>query len=782
MSTALKRNPKELVAQMSLDEKLAQLGSYWVTELLTDLVFDEQKAAPKLFNGIGQITRLGGATNFDAQQSAQTANQIQKYILENTRLGIPALIHEECCSGYTAAGATIFPQAIGMACTWEPELVEAMAVVIRRQMRSVGAHQGLSPLLDITRDPRWGRVEETYGEDPYLVSAMGSAFVKGLQGDSLKDGIIATAKHFVGYGQPTAGKNWAPPLIPERELREVFMAPFEAAVRKSGLKSVMNAYSELDGVPCVISKKLFRKILREEWDFDGYVVSDYWALDEIQRAHQLTSDASQAAAWALEAGIDVELPTLKQYKDPLKEAVETGLVAESLVDQSVALVLAHKFELGFFENPYVEPEQTKKYFDAPENRTLAREVAQKSIVLLKNEANILPLPDDLESIAVIGPNAHAATHMLGDYSYYCAMEGMLNLREDNNAYNVPIQEKLKETEIATPLRTIFEGLQARVGKQTRIQYLAGCDISGDDTSSFDAAVELARNSSVAIVVVGGKSGVTENATCGEHRDRADLHLPGVQEELVRAVHATGTPIIAVLINGRPLNISWLDEHVNAILEAWLPGEQGAEAVAEVIFGDVNPGGKLAITFPRSVGQVPIYYRSKPTSNLFHHGTAIEYEYVDLSNTPLYPFGYGLSYTTFALGKLKLSQSEVAAGGSFTLDVDITNTGEIAGSEVVQLYTRDVSASVTRPVKELKGFKRVYLNPGERKTVQFEVFANQFGFYNQEMRYVLEPGLIKLMVGTSSDDLPLKAEIEIIGDIVDIEGRKEFFSSVTAWQI
>jgi len=774
----MSNNSKQILAQMSLDEKLAQLGSYWVTELLTDLSFDEQKAAKKLSLGIGQITRLAGATNFKARESAQTANRIQKHLIENTRLGIPALIHEECCSGYTARGATIFPQAIGVACTWEPELVEAMAEVIRRQMRAVGAHQGLSPLLDITRDPRWGRVEETYGEDPYLVSAMGAAFVEGLQGDSFDDGIIATAKHFVGYGLPVGGKNWAPALIPERELREVFMAPFEAAVRKSNLKSVMNAYSELDGVPCVISKQLFKQILRREWGFDGFVVSDYWALDEITRAHQLTDQPDEAAALALKAGIDVELPTWKQYRDPLKQAVETGLVDEALVDQSVELVLDMKFELGLFENPYVEPEQAKKYFDAPENRVLARKIAQKSMVLLKNDDNLLPLSQDIESIAVIGPNAHAAHHMLGDYSYFCAMEGLLALNEDNNAYNIPVQEKIKETETIVPMRTILEGIETKAGQNVSVRYATGCDIVGSDTSGFDEAVEFARNASVAIVVVGGKSGFSDDSTCGEHHDRADLHLPGVQEALIKAVYETGTPVIAVLINGRPLNISWLDEHIPAILEAWLPGEQGAEAVADVIFGDVNPGGKLAITFPRSVGQIPIYYRSKPTSNLNHHGTEIEYEYVDLSNRPLYPFGYGLSYTTFAFDALNLSHRKISAGESFTLNVDVMNTGDTAGSEVVQLYARDVSASVTRPVKELKGFKRVYLNPGERKTVQFKIFANQFGFYNQDMVYILEPGKIKLMVGSSSDDLPVESEIEIIGDSLEIEEQKEFYSEAS----
>ena len=769
------KNIESLLSEMTLNEKLAQLGSYWVTELLTDLAFDEQKASAKLASGIGQITRLGGSTNFEAQESARMVNRIQKYLIGNTRLGIPALIHDECCSGYTARGATIFPQAIGVACTWEPDLVRAMAEVIRRQMRSVGAHQGLSPLLDITRDPRWGRAEETYGEDPYLVSALGAAFVRGLQGDSLAHGIIATGKHFVGYGLPTGGKNWAPPLIPERELREVFMAPFEVAVREFGLKSIMNAYSELDGVPCVISKQLLRQILREEWGFDGFVVSDYWALDEIMRAHSLTEHPAQAAAWALAAGVDVELPTWKQYNAPLKEAVESGLIAEALVDESVWRILEMKAELGLFDRPYVDPELARKHFDAPENRSLARDIAQKSIVLLKNEGDLLPLSRDVASIAVIGPNAHKAHHMLGDYSYFCAMEGLLNLNEDNNAYEIPIQEKIKETDATVPMRTILEGIRAKVGYSTEVRYSQGCEIMGDDTSGFDEAVDLARNAAVTIVVVGGKSGFSEDSTCGEHHDRATLSLPGAQERLIEAVHAAGTPAIVVLVNGRPLDLSRLDQQVAALVEAWLPGEQGAEAIADVLFGDVNPGGKLAITFPRSVGQIPIFYRSKPTSNLNHHGTEVAYDYVDLSHLPLYPFGYGLSYTTFLLDSLQLSRSEIAAGESLTVCVDVTNMGKMAGSEVVQLYTRDLSARVTRPVKELKGFKRVYLEPQEQKTVCFKVFANQFGYYDQDMCYILEPGAIKLMIGTSSADLPLEAKVQIVGDIVDIEQHKVFLS-------
>ncbi len=764
---------QDLLGQMTLAEKVAQLGSAWVFQLLTDMDFDPKKAAELMAVGIGQITRVAGASSLKPEDGARVANQIQRFLVEKTRLGIPAIVHEECCSGYMARNATCFPQIIGVASTWEPALAEAMAAVVRQQMRAAGAQQGLSPVIDVTRDPRWGRVEETFGEDPYLVSQMGVNFVRGLQGDDLHSGVLATAKHFVGYGLPEGGMNWAPAHISPRELREVFMLPFETAVKEANLQSLMNAYHELDGVPCAASKELLTDILRGEWGFDGIVVSDYFAIAEIERTHRLTNSRARAAEIALEAGIDVELPSTDYYGESLVAAVEAGEIEVALVDKIVARHLTMKFKLGLFENPYVDETAVTAVFDTPQQRQLARDIARKSIVLLKNEGDLLPISPNLANIAVIGPNAHTIRHMIGDYAYLCHAESLQEMTAEQNVFNMPIPDRVDIIEGFVPMHTVLEGLQGRVSPDTTIHYAEGCKVTGDDTSGFAAAVAAAEKSDVALLFLGGKSGLTDSCTCGEARDRVDLNLTGVQNELLQAVQATGTPTILVLLNGRPLTINWAQENVPAILEAWLPGEEGAEALAEIIFGDVNPGGKLPITFPRHVGQVPIYHNHKPSGGRSHW----KGEYVDASNKPLYPFGYGLSYTQFELGNLRLSQTTLAADETVQISADVSNVGQRAGDEVVQLYIQDLFASVTRPVQELKGFKRLHLPPGETQTITFTLAASQLGFYNQAMDFVVEPGTVRLMIGNSSDHLPLQADLELVGETAVVH-HKTFFSQVT----
>ena len=772
-SQPIEARVQNLLAQMTLVEKVAQLGSAWSFQLLSNMQFDTDKATELMAEGIGQITRVAGASSLEPKEGAKVANQIQKYLIENTRLGIPALVHEECCSGYMARNATCFPQIIGVASTWEPDLAEAMASVVREQMRAAGAQQGLSPVIDVTRDPRWGRVEETFGEDPYLVSQMGVSFVNGLQGNDLHTGVLATAKHFVGYGLPDGGMNWAPAHIPVRELREVFMLPFETAVKEANLQSVMNAYHELDGVPCAASKELLTDILRDEWGFDGIVVSDYFAIAEIQRTHQLTDSRAKAAEMALDAGIDVELPSTDYYGDSLVAAVDNGEIEMALVDKIVSRHLTMKFKLGLFENPYVDEEAVTAVFDTPVQRQLARDIARKSFVLLKNEANTLPLSPELRNIAIIGPQADTIRHMLGDYAYLCHAESLQEMTTEQNVFNMPVPDRVDVVDGFVPMHTILEGLQARVSKNTTIHHAEGCKITGDDTSGFAEAVAAAQKSDVALVFVGGKSGLTDSCTCGEARDRVDLNLTGVQEDLIKAIHATGTPIVVVLVNGRPLTINWANENVPAILEAWLPGEEGAEALAEVIFGDVSPSGKLPISFPRHVGQVPIYHNHKPSGGKSHWKGA----YADESNTPLYAFGYGLSYTTFKLGNLQLNKTELATDDTVQVSVDVSNTGQMAGDEVVQLYIQDLFASITRPVQDLKGFKRIHLAPGESKTITFTLDATQLGFYDANMDFIVEPGTVRIMVGASSDDLPLQAEIEVVGETAVIID-KTFFSKIT----
>ncbi len=763
---------EQLLAQMTLPEKVAQLGSLWIYEIQAeDQSLSRQKLDARLAHGIGQITRLAGGSVLAPRELAEIANQIQHYAIEQTRLGIPAMVHDECCSGMLARNATIFPQIIGLAGTWMPELAQAMTEVIRTQMRAVGIHQGLAPVLDIARDPRWGRIEETFGEDPYLTSCMGVAYVRGLQGDDLRHGIVATGKHFVGYSAPEGGLNWAPAHIMPRELREVYLRPFEAAVRKAGLASMMNAYQELDGVPCACSKELLTDILRGQWGFDGIVVSDYMAINQLADYHRLARDQAEAALLTLEAGMDVELPNISCYGQPIIDAVEAGKLPVDLVDQAVRRVLAMKFRLGLFENPYVAPDKVLEVFDTPAQRSLARTIAQKSMVLLKNEDGLLPLPKGLKSIAVIGPNAASKRNLLGDYAYPAHIETLVTFKELGFSEHA-LPDAIHMVDNYAAMHSVLEAVQAIVSPQTEVLYAQGCDVLDPSTAGFAVAVEAARQADIALVVVGDKSGLIPDCSTGEFRDRATLGLPGVQQALVEAIQATGTPVVVVLVNGRPFALPWIAEHVPAILEAWLPGEEGAEAIADVLFGDANPGGKLPVTLLRSVGQAPLYYGHRPSgARSFLYGP-----YVDESNGPLFPFGFGLSYTTFALGNLRVTPAEVDSSGALSVRIDVTNTGAVAGDEVVQIYTRTDGAGVTRPVQELRAFCRVTLDPGATKTVAFSLPVAQMNYYNLEMQRVVEPATLTIMAGTSAHDIAQTATVQITGAVLQLDGDYEMFGT------
>lgn len=769
---SLKERVKKLLSLMTLEEKMAQLGSAWIYEILDNKKFSHPKAEKVMKNGIGQISRLGGASNFSPEESLKVANQIQRFLLEKTRLGIPAIIHEESCCGYMAKGATCFPQIIGVASTWEPELAREMGEVIRKQMKTVGVHQTLAPVLDIVRDARWGRVEETFGEDPYLVSLLGLSYIKGIQGDNTKVGIMATAKHFVGHGVSEGGMNWAPPHISPREMREVFLFPFEVAVKEGKISAIMPGYHELDGVPCHNSRELLINILRKEWGFKGLVVSDYFAIDMLQRTHLISRNKEEAAKQALEAGVDIELPSTDCYGNPLRRLWQKGLINEALIDESVTRILEKKFLLGLFENPYIEAKESI-VFDTPEQRSLARKIAQKSIVLLKNKNNTLPIKKDIRSIAVVGPNAHSIRNMVGDYAYPCHIESLRDMKKDDQFFDTPMPDKVERVKNFIPITTVLEGIKEKVSKKTAVFYAQGCEVRSDSREGFSEAIAMAKKSEIAIVVVGDKSGLVEDCTSGETRDRADLKLPGVQEELVKEIYKTGTPVIVVLINGRPLSINWIRENIPAIIEAWLPGEEGGRAIADVLFGDFNPGGKLPISFPRSVGQVPIYYNHKPSGGRSHWRG----DYVEISSKPLFPFGYGLSYTSFKYSNLVITPKTVSWDSQVEISVEIQNTGKCPGEEVVQLYINDELAEATRPIKELKGFKRVILQPNEKKKVKFFLAITQLGFYNRVMKYIVETGVIRVMVGSSSEDIRLKGKFKIIGETQEIKKIRRYFTIV-----
>ena len=756
----------DLLAQMTLDEKLAQLGGVWATDLTNETrEFVTAKAHTAIPHGIGHISRIGAATMLPPDQSAAMANTIQKFLVEQTRLGIPAIVHEEGCAGYMARGATTFPHAIGLASTWEPDLIVELAQVIRTQMRAVGAHHVLAPVLDVARDPRWGRTEETYGEDPYLVTQIGNAYIRGVQGDDIARGVVATGKHFAGHGWPEGGRNWSIVRIPDREFREVFLTPFWAAIKEAGIASMMNAYHELDGIPCGSSKELMVDILREEMGFEGVVVSDYFTLDAFVNYHRIANDAQDAARQGIEAGIDIELPAWNYYHAPLRKALESGQVEISQVDAAVKRVLRMKFQLGLFENPYVDDGKVLEVFNTPQQRDLSLKIAEKSIVLLKND-HLLPLPADLKSVAVIGPSADSIRLLQGDYHYPSHMEGQFITNANSDVPTNPVQglDANHIREHFPESVSVLAGIRAVLSADTQIHYAPGCEINSDDTSGFAEAVAAAQQAQVAVVVVGGRSGLAPHCTCGESIDRAELGLPGIQQQLVEAIHATGTPLVVVLLNGRPYALPWIAEHVPAVLEAWLPAQEGGTAVAHVLFGKVNPGGKLPMTFPRDPGQLPLYYNAKPSGCRTHW----QGNYIDMTVAPLFPFGHGLSYTQFAYSNLQIAPEEVTPTGTVSIRIDVKNIGTRAGDEVVQLYLSDRVGSVTRPVRELKGFERIALLPGETKTVIFEVPVTHLAFYNRAMDVVVEPGAVDVMVGSSSVDIRASGEFEITGDVTKVE--------------
>ncbi len=740
---------EDLLSRMTLEEKAAQMVCVWNEKADTlvdaDGNFDLAKAqeAFKEGHGLGQVGRpsdAGGGK--DARGQAELTNAIQRFFLERSRLGIPVIFHEECLHGQAAPDGTSFPQPIALAATFDPELVEALYAMTAEEARVRGTHQALTPVVDVARDPRWGRVEETFGEDPYLVARLGTAAVRGFQGDASFQGrkhLIATLKHFAAHGEPESGMNCAPVNVSERVLREVFLYPFKAAIQEGGAVSVMASYNEIDGVPSHANPWLLRDVLRGEWGFEGFVVSDYYAIWELYdrpdtHGHHVAANKKEAAALAVRAGVNIELPEPDCYRH-LVELVREGALEEAQLDELVRPMLYWKFKLGLFDDPYVDPDEAERIVGSDANRALALRAAHEAITLLKNEDDLLPLAlDDIGTIAVVGPNADRS--LLGGYS------------------GVPKHEV-----------TVLEGIKAKVGDRAKVLYHEGCKITQDgswnedevvpsdpeeDRRQIAEAVEVAKQADVIVLAIGGNEQTSREAWARNHMgDRTTLDLVGRQQELVDAMLATGKPVVVFLFNGRPLSIRDLSERVPAIFECWYLGQETGRAVADVLFGDVNPSGKLPITIPRSVGHLPAYYNHKPSARR-------GYLFDDVS--PLYAFGYGLSYTTFALENVRLEDETIRRDGSTRVLVDVTNTGERAGTEVVQLYVRDRVSSVTRPVKELKNFARVALEPGERATVALDVTPDRLAFYDINMDYVVEPGEFEIMVGTSSRDEDLQTVV------------------------
>jgi len=737
----------DLLARMTLEEKAAQMMCVWQrkAETLVDAngAFDLAKARRAFGhgNGIGQVGRPSdaGSSGHEPEKGrnpramAELTNAIQRFFVEESRLGIPVIFHEECLHGHAAVGGTSFPQPIGLAGTFNPALVESLYTMTAEEARVRGTHQALTPVVDVARDARWGRVEETFGEDPYLVSRMGVAAVRGFQGDRSfadKSRVIATLKHFVAHGQPESGQNCAPANVSMRELREVFLRPFHAAVRDAGAISVMPSYNEVDGVPSHANRWLLRDVLRRDWAFDGFAISDYYAIWELgyrpdTHGHFLAHDTKESCALAVRAGVNVEAPEPNAYLH-LAELVRDGVLRENELDELVTPILYWKFRLGLFDDPYVDPDRVERVVGSDRNRDLALQAARETITLLRNDANVLPLDlARLATIAVIGPNADRS--LLGGYS------------------GVPPHDI-----------TVLDGIKARVGGAAEILYSEGCKITiggswtedavtpsdpEEDRRQIAEAVRVASRADVIVLAIGGNEQTSREAWSLRHMgDVTNLDLVGRQNELVAAMLATGRPVIALLFNGRPLSATFVSENVPAILECWYLGQETGRAVAEVLFGDFNPGGKLPITVPRSAGHVPAFYNHKPSARR-------GYLFDDVS--PLYPFGFGLSYTTFRIADVRLEQPSIRRSESTRVTATVTNTGQRRGTEVVQMYIRDRVSSVTRPVKELKGFVKVWLEAGASTTVSIDITPESLAFYDIDMNNVVEPGEFEIMVGTSS---------------------------------
>lgn len=786
----IRKKAEEILADMTSEQKLGQLNCMMIGSMVPSAMLH------RFPNGLGEIAVVPGANK--KEKNVAASKEEQEIVMKNC--GIPAIRHVEAITGVMVADAAIFPSAIGLGATWDPDMVQTMADIIRKQMVSVGMRQALSPVMDVARDPRWGRVGETYGEDPTLCAAMSVAYTKGLQSENLENGAIATGKHFLGYSMGEGGLNMAVNPIPPRELREVYAKPFQAAISEAGLASVMNSYGVIDGEMVIGSKAILNDLLREEMGFDGIVVSDYMSIDKMVDL-KISESPNKAGMQAMKAGLDSELPMPYGFKEELLEAVKNGDFSEEYLNQAVRRVLEAKIRLGLLEQPSAKEELLAEAYDGEKIAPYSLKAARESIVMLKNEG-ILPLGKEIKKIAVIGPHGDSLRLLFGCYTHpavidrditgsmsdMAGMSGISKGKEDNPnqmPYLVGSTVRGSSPVVEAELKKLYEGktptiLEAIKEKcpDAHVVYEKGCDVAGTDVSGFDDAITAAREADVVILIVGGKYGWGTNCTSGEGIDCDRIGLTGVQEELARAVDETGTPAVLVHMDAKPLSSEYISGHYLAILENWFPGDTGGRALADVLFGDYNPAGRLPMTAARNAGQIPIYSSQKNGSG-YHGGNGMVLcKYVEGSKEPLYYFGEGMSYTSFEYTGLRVKKS-VSANESVELSCGITNTGDRAGEEVVQVYVTDELSSMVRPAQELAGFYRVSLAPGETKTVHFSMRADQFAFLDREMRWVVEAGMMTVKVGASAKDIRLKDMFEIM-DTAYIDGKKRGFYA-SSWE-
>ena len=739
----------DLIQRMTLEEKVGQLRCTLAWNYYTikgkEVVPSESFKQDIAEGNIGMLwgtyradpwTQKSLENGLKPELAAKAGNALQKYVIENTRLGIPLFLAEEAPHGHMAIGTTVFPTGFGMAATWNPSLIERVGEVIGQEIRLQGGHISYGPVLDLAREPRWSRVEETMGEDPVLAGELGSAMVKGLGGGDLSKpwSTIATLKHFIGYGTTESGQNGGITVAGSRELRESFLPPFKKAI-DAGALSVMTSYNSLDGIPSTASKALLTDLLRNEWGFRGFVVSDLYSVDGIFGTHRVARNKQEAGVMALKAGVDADLGALAFA--PLVDAVKKGLVSEKEINHALANILRLKFEMGLFENPYVDVEKAQKQVRSDSNKNVALVTAREVITLLKNDGNTLPLSKQTK-VLVCGPNADNVYNMLGDYT---------SPQEDGN------------------VKTILSGIRTKL-PAAQVEYVKGCAVRDTSESNISAAVEAARRADVIIVAVGGSSArdfktsyketgaaVTDSKTisdmdCGEGFDRATLTPLGHQMELLKALKATGKPLVVIYIEGRPMDKSWAAQNADALLTAYYPGQEGGTAIADVLFGDYNPAGRLPVSVPANIGQLPVYYNKKPP---------MPHDYVEMSARPLYPFGYGLSYTTFKYDNLQVKKQDPT---TFEVNLKVTNTGQYDGDEVVQLYLHDEFASTAQPLKQLKKFQRIFIPKGETRDITFTLEAEDLSIINADMKCVVEPGDFTIMIGSSSDNILLQETITV----------------------